>query len=106
MTFAAKPGSYDQKVNKKMYRGAMRSILSELFRAERLTIVDSFTLDTHKTKDFLQKLNALKVQENVLIVTDSVEKNLYLASRNLSNVDIRDVAGIESCIIWCSMKKY
>jgi large subunit ribosomal protein L4 len=94
VTFAAKPSSYDQKINKKMYRGAIRSILSELLRAERLTIVDSFTCESHKTKDFLKKLDALKIQENVLIVTDSVEKNLYLASRNLSYVEVRDVAAI------------
>ncbi|HEX2549839.1 MAG TPA: 50S ribosomal protein L4 [Gammaproteobacteria bacterium] len=95
VTFAAKPTSYAQKVNKKMYRGALRSIFSELIRADRFTLVESLTLDSHKTKDFLKKLDTLKITESVLIITDSVEQNLYLAARNLPTVQIRDVAAID-----------
>lgn len=93
--FAAQPRSYDQKVNKKMYRGALRSIWSELIRTERLLVVESFTLETHKTKDFIKKLQELKINENVLIITDEVDENLYLASRNLSSAEIGDVGAID-----------
>jgi large subunit ribosomal protein L4 len=95
VTFAAKPRSYDQKVNKKMYRGALRSIVSELVRAERLLIVESFTLETAKTKDFIAKLNTLNLNDRLLIITETVEENLYLAARNLSRIDIRDVAAVD-----------
>lgn len=90
ITFAAKPRSYKQKVNKKMYKGALRSILSELIRQERLQVVDSFAVDAPKTKSLLQKLEAMNVQGNVLIVSDTIEENLYLASRNLPNVEVLD----------------
>ncbi len=95
VTFAAQPRSYEQKVNKKMYRGALRSIISELIRAERLLIVDSFTLETPKTKDFIKKLDTLKLAGRVLIVTEAVEENLYLAARNLADVDVRDVFSLD-----------
>ena len=78
VTFAAKPRNYEQKVNKKMYRAAMQSILSELVRQERLVVADDFQVDTHKTKDFVKKLNALELN-NVLIVSDDVDEKLYLA---------------------------
>ena len=83
VTFAAQPRSYDQKVNKKMYRGALRSIISELIRAERLVIIESFTLETPKTKDFIKKLDTLNLNDRLLIITETVEENLYLAARNL-----------------------
>jgi len=95
VTFAAKPTSYNQKVNKKMYRSAIRSILSELLRTERLVVVNDLTLETNKTKDFIQKLKTLNIDENVLIITEAVDQNLYLAGRNLPMVDIRDVAGMD-----------
>jgi large subunit ribosomal protein L4 len=95
VVFAAKPRSYEQKVNKKMYRGAIRSILSELIRAERLFVVESLGLDTPKTKDFINKLETLKIDGNVLVIAEAVEKNLYLAARNLSHVDVRDVAAVD-----------
>lgn len=98
--FAAKPRSYEQKVNKKMYRGAIRSIISELVRLERLTIVESFQLENQKTKGLLSKLAELKLGEKVLIITEAVDENLYLASRNLSSVDVRDVAAIDPvCLV-------
>jgi len=95
VVFAAKPRSYEQKVNKKMYRGALRSILSELIRAERLLVVDSLTLETPKTKDLLKKLNSFQINGNVLIIADLVEKNLYLAARNLPNADVRDISAVD-----------
>lgn len=93
--FAAVPRNYEQKVNKKMYRGAIRSILSELIRLERLVVVDSFDLDTHKTKDLIEKLKTLKFGTDALIITDAVNENLYLAARNLPAIDIRDVAAVD-----------
>lgn len=87
VTFAAKPTDYSQKVNKKMYRGAMRAILSELARLDRLQVVDSIGVDAPKTKELAQKLNALGLQ-NVLIVTDSVDDRLALAARNLPHVAV------------------
>lgn len=90
--FAAKPRSFKQKVNKKMYKGALRSIFSELIRQERLLVVDTFAIDAPKTKILLKKLQDMKVEGNTLIVSDSVEENLYLAARNLPHVDVRDAA--------------
>ncbi|MBT1451665.1 50S ribosomal protein L4 [Glaciecola sp. XM2] len=92
--FAAKPRDFDQKVNKKMYRGAIKSILSELVRQDRLIVVEKFGVDAPKTKDLLVKLNELELKD-VLIVTAEVDENLFLASRNLYKVDVRDVQGID-----------
>lgn len=94
VTFAAKPRSYKQKLNKKMYRSGMRAILSELIRQKRLLIVDAFMINEPKTKELLQKLTSIGLQE-ALIITDSVDTNLYLAARNLPKVDVRDVIGID-----------
>ena len=94
VTFAARPRNFEQKVNKKMYQGAMRSILSELARQERLVIVDGFELDGPKTKDLLAKLNAMGLSD-VLIVSAEVADDLYLASRNLPKVDVRDPVGLD-----------
>ena len=94
VTFAAKPQDYTQKVNKKMYQNAIRSILSELIRQERLILVDNFVVNNQKTRDLLQKLHSFNLSE-VLIVADNVDPNLYLAARNLPNVDVRDVSGID-----------
>lgn len=94
VTFAAKPQDHSQKVNKKMYRGAIRSILSELVRQERLIVVESFSVEAPKTRELLGKLKDLDLTE-VLIVTDSVDENLFLAARNLHKVDVRDVAAID-----------
>jgi large subunit ribosomal protein L4 len=94
VTFAAKPQDHSQKVNKKMYRGAMKSILSELIRQERLIVVDNFFVEAPKTKELLAKLNELQLND-VLIVTGEVDENLFLAARNLYKVDARDVAGVD-----------
>ena len=93
-TFAAKPRDFEQKVNKKMYRGAIQSILSELVRQERLIVVEKFGVETPKTKELLAKLNEYGLTD-VLIVTPEVDENLFLASRNLYKVDVRDVQGID-----------
>ena len=90
VTFAAKPQDHSQKVNRKMYRAAMRSILSELARTDRLMIVETLDVEQPKTKLLVKTLKGFGV-DNVLIVADGVDKNLYLASRNLHKVDVRDV---------------
>ncbi len=94
VTFAAKPQDHSQKVNKKMYRGAMKSILSELVRQERLIVVDNFSVEAPKTKELVAKLAELELTD-ALIVTSEVDENLFLAARNLYKVDARDVAGID-----------
>jgi large subunit ribosomal protein L4 len=90
-TFAARPRDFSQKVNRKMYRGAMCSILSELIRQERLVVVEEFTIDAPKTKGLLARLAELSLG-SVLIVTENVDENLYLSARNLKDVDVLDVA--------------
>ena len=94
VTFAATPQDHSHKVNKKMYRSAMRSILSELARSERLIVVESMSLDQPKTKLLVEELKGFGL-ENVLIVASEVDQNLYLASRNLHKVDVRDVEGVD-----------
>ena len=94
VTFAARPQDHSKKLNRKMYRGAMRSILSELARQERLVVVEQFAVDTHKTKDLASKLKEFSL-DNVLIIAEEVAENLYLAARNLRNVDVLDVSGLD-----------
>ncbi len=89
--FAATPRDYSQKINRKMYRAAMCSILSELVRQDRLVAVDSFSVKAPKTKDLAGKLSELSLN-NVLIVTEDPDDNLYLSARNLPNVAVCDVA--------------
>ena len=85
---------FSQKVNRKMYRGAMRSIFSELQRAGRLIVVDDFTVDAPKTKEFNAKLATLNITD-ALIVTEGFDEYLYLSARNLYNAEVSDVAGID-----------
>ena len=92
--FAARPRDYGKKLNRKMYRRAMQCILSELIRQERLIVVDDFVLESHKTKDLVARLKEFEL-ENVLIVAEQVEKNLYLAARNLHKVDVLDAEAID-----------
>lgn len=94
VTFAAKPQDHSQKVNKKMYRGAIKSILSELVRQDRLIVVEKFEVEAPKTKVLVQKLKQMAL-DDVLIITANVDENLYLAARNLYKVDVRDVQGID-----------
>jgi large subunit ribosomal protein L4 len=94
VTFAARPQDHSQKVNRKMYRAALQSIFSELVRQDRLVVVENFAVETPKTKELVAKLKELDLKD-VLIVTEEVEENLFLAARNLYKVDVRDVAGID-----------
>jgi large subunit ribosomal protein L4 len=94
VTFAAKPRDYEQKLNKKMYRAALQCILSELNRQNRLIVVESFDVDTPKTKNLVQKLAQFDLKE-ALIVTEDMSENLFLASRNLYKVGVLDVSGVD-----------
>ena len=93
-TFAARPQDWSQKVNRKMYRGAMQCILAELVRQDRLVLVEEFAVAAPKTKELLAKLNDLNATR-ALIVTDAVDENLYLAARNLPHVDVVDATAID-----------
>jgi len=90
IVFAAKPRCFKQKVNRKMFQGALRSILSELVRQDRLLVVESFSVEAPKTKQVLAKFEQLKLAGSVLIITEAVDENLYLATRNIPNVALLD----------------
>lgn len=93
VTFAAQPRSYEQKINKKMYRAALRCIVSELARQERLVVVESLDVSAPKTKELVQHLAQYDIAE-ALLVTEELNTNLYLAARNLYKVDVVDVQGV------------
>ena len=93
VTFAAQPRDYTQKVNRKMYRSGIRSILSELARQDRLVVVQDITVDAPKTRQLLGKLADLGVSKT-LIVTETGDEKLYLSARNLPQVEVSDVAGL------------
>ncbi len=93
VTFAAKPQDHSQKVNRKMYQGAMRSLLSELLRQNKLLVVDTLRVDAPKTKQLTEKLKQLDIN-SALIVTESDDINLYLAARNLNKVEVVDASGV------------
>ena len=95
VTFAAKPRSFAQKVNRKMYRAAMAAILSELNRQGRITIVDGFDVDVAKTSGLVAKLKELDLGKRPLIVTEDASEHLYLSARNLPYVEVRDVQGLD-----------
>src|ERR1043165_2095941 len=92
--FAAVPRDHSQKVNRKMYRGAIRAILGELNRQGHLIVVESFAVDAPKTKSLLAQLDKIGAND-ILIVTESVEKNLALSSRNLASVNVIDVKAVD-----------
>jgi len=94
VTFAARPQDHAQKVNRKMYRGALQAILSELVRQERLIVLQGFELSVPKTSELLTKLSQLGF-ETGLIVTPEVDGNVFLATRNLPGVYALDVAGLD-----------
>ena len=94
VTFAAKPQDHSKKLNRKMYRSAMRSILSELARQNRLVVVEEFFLDVPKTKVLVAKLSDLTLRE-VLILTEDIDENLRLAARNLYRVEVCDVRNLD-----------
>jgi|TARA_R110001592_G_scaffold123003_1_gene330375 large subunit ribosomal protein L4 len=93
-SFAARPQDWDQKVNRKMYRGAMQCILAELVRQDRLVLVDDFTVSAPKTKELMTKLQSLGLT-NALIITDAVDENLYLAARNIPHIDVIDTTAVD-----------
>ena len=97
-TFAAKPRNFDQKVNKKMYRAALRSMLSELIRQDRLVIVNDLAIDAPKTKLLATKLKEYELN-NVLILNEAFDEKLFLAARNLPNVGICDVAAMDPVVL-------
>jgi large subunit ribosomal protein L4 len=94
MAFPSMPRDYSQKINRKMYRAAMRSILSELVRQDRLVAIKSFAVDAPKTRELAGKLADMGL-DNVLIVSDDPDDNLYLAARNLPHVAVCDAAGAD-----------
>lgn len=94
VTFAARPQDYSQKVNKKMYRVAMRSICSELLRQNRFLVTDTFSVEKAKTRDLVTKLNEFKLDKKVLIILHEVDNSTYLAARNLHYVAVADVEAI------------
>ncbi|MCC7247194.1 MAG: 50S ribosomal protein L4 [Lysobacter sp.] len=93
--FAAKPRSFAQKVNRKMYRAAIAAILSELNRQGRIMVVESFDIDSPKTKGLIEKMAGLKLGQRPLIVTEEASENLFLSARNLPYVQVRDVQGLD-----------
>ena len=95
VTFAAKPRSFAQKVNRKMYRAAISSILSELNRQGRLKIVDAFDVEAAKTSALVEKLAGFELGKRPLIVTEDASENLFLSARNLPYVQVRDVQGLD-----------
>jgi large subunit ribosomal protein L4 len=107
--FAAKPRSYKQKVNKKAFRAAICSILSELIRQNRFAVVETIAVETHKTKDFIKTLSELLKdspssglelsQQKILIVTDSMDENLVRAARNLPSVELRDPQSLDPVVL-------
>ena len=94
VTFAARPQDHSQKLNRKMYRAAMRAILSELARQDRLVVVESFDIEEPKTKALLGRLGEYGLSD-VLIVTEEVNENLYLSARNLHKVEVCDALAVD-----------
>ncbi|AFJ42777.1 50S ribosomal protein L4 [Francisella orientalis] len=102
VTFSAKPKSYKQKVNRKMYSGAVKSILSELVRSDRMTVVESLKLETPKTKEFKSIVDSLGVKDVLFVVgVEEFNENLYLSSRNLKNVAVCDSVEINPVSLVC-----
>jgi large subunit ribosomal protein L4 len=97
-TFAAQPRNHDQKVNKKMYRAAIRSVLSELIRQDRMVVVNEIALEAPKTKLLAAKLKEYDL-DNVLILNEAFDEKVFLAARNLPNVGICDVASMDPVVL-------
>ena len=96
--FAAKPRDHSQKVNKKMYRAAIRSVMSELVRQDRLVVVEELALEAPKTKLLATKLKDMEL-DNVLILNEAFDENVFLAARNLPNVGICDVSSMDPVVL-------
>ena len=97
-TFAAQPRNFDQKVNKKMYRAAIRSVLSELIRQDRMVVVNELVLEAPKTKLLATKLKEYNL-DSVLILNEAFDEKVFLAARNLPNVGICDVASMDPVVL-------
>jgi len=97
-TFAAKPRDYSQKVNKKMYRAALRSVFSELVRQDRVVVTESITMEAPKTRELASMLKGLEL-DNVLIVNEAFDEKVFLSARNLPNVGICDAASIDPVVL-------
>lgn len=97
-TFAARPRKFDQKVNKKMYRGALRSVFSELVRQDRLIVTESVSLKAPKTKELAGLLKKLGL-DDVLIVNEAFDETVFLAARNLKDVGICDAASVDPVVL-------
>ena len=97
-TFAAKPRDYQQKVNKKMYRAALRSVLSELVRQDRVVVVKDLEIEAPKTRLLATKLKELEL-DNVLVLNEHFDEKLFLAARNLPNVGICDADSIDPVVL-------
>jgi large subunit ribosomal protein L4 len=97
-TFAAQPRNHDQKVNKKMYRAAIRSVLSELIRQDRMVVVNEIALEAPKTKLLAAKLKEYDL-DNVLILNEAFDEKVFLAARNLPNVGICDVVSMDPVVL-------
>jgi large subunit ribosomal protein L4 len=97
-TFAAKPRDYSQKVNKKMYASALRSIMSELIRQDRLVVTESIEMKAPKTKELANRLKKLDL-DNVLIVNEAFDEKVFLSARNLQNVGICDAASVDPVVL-------
>ena len=97
-TFAASPRNHSQKVNRKMYRGALRSVFSELVRQERLVVIESLEMKAPKTRELAQLLKKHEL-DNVLIVNEAFDENVFLSARNLENVGICDAASIDPVVL-------
>jgi len=95
VTFAARPRSFAQKVNRKMFRGAVASILSELVRQDRLKVVESFGVEQPKTRDLVAKLASFEATGRTVLVAENAPEALYLAARNIPYVHVVDVAGLD-----------
>jgi large subunit ribosomal protein L4 len=96
--FAARPRNHGQKVNKKMYRAAMRSVFSELVRQDRLVVTESIKMDAPKTKELATMLKKLEL-DNVLIVNEAFDEKVFLSARNLPNVGICDAGSIDPVVL-------
>nr|WP_253269762.1 50S ribosomal protein L4 [Cardiobacterium valvarum] len=94
VAFAAKPRTFMKKVNRKMYRSALRGIFSELLRQKRLHVVEDLKITSSKTKDFISNMDMLGLKNGFLIITDSLNEHLFLASRNVPGVGVVDVEGL------------
>jgi large subunit ribosomal protein L4 len=97
-TFAAQPRDHSQKVNRKMYAGALRSVFSELVRQDRLIVTESMEMEAPKTKELAARLKEMEL-DNVLIVNEAFDEKVFLSARNLANVGICDAGSVDPVVL-------